>query len=109
MRKDFVVFLKHEGKPIAGVKVEITGKLGGPFSQKTRSDGKVHFSNLPTGEYWLRASLLGIGAADQCFHVSARASSGAKRRMNYVWGDAPLSTRRIAGRLTDSQPGKRES
>ena len=71
----------------------------------TASNGIFRTASLPPGDYRLSADLLGINAAYHCFHVAERASRKAKQRMTYEWGDFGPATRRIAGRLIDSQPG----
>ena len=76
------------------------------FSGMTASDGTVHVADLPAGEYWLDAELLGITAGSQCFHIGSRTSRKAKRTLTYEWGDLAPSTRQIAGTLIDPQPGE---
>lgn len=109
MRQDFAVTVTHDGKPLAGVAVQVTSSVEGknrqPFSGITSGDGTVHVTNLPSGEYWLNAELLGISAAYECFHVSNRPSRKAKGKLTYEWGDEAPGTQRIAGKLIDSQPG----
>jgi hypothetical protein len=101
----FTVMFKHDGKPLAGVQVEITGEGTEQFSGLTSTDGMVRLT-LPPGHYWLKAELLGISAAYECFHVNQRSSKSAKRKFTYEWGDLAPATRRIAGKLVDSQPRK---
>lgn len=102
----FSVMVKHNGRPLAGVAVEITGEGREQFSGLTSTDGKVHV-NLSPGHYWLKAELLGISAVyDECFHINQQSSKSAKRKLDYEWGDLAPATRRIAGKLIDSQPGK---
>ncbi|MGH9574672.1 MAG: carboxypeptidase regulatory-like domain-containing protein, partial [Candidatus Acidiferrales bacterium] len=72
----------------------------------TNKDGIARIANLAPGDYWLDAEYLGISAAYHCFHVNERPSRKAKRNLAYDWGDLAPSTRRIAGKLFDSQPGK---
>jgi hypothetical protein len=111
MRRDFVVDVTHDGKPLKGVTVLIT-KYGGEeagsklFSATTASDGTVHVADLPAGVYWLDAELLGITAGSQCFHIGNRTSRKAKRKVTYEWGDLAPAIRQVAGRLIDSQPGQ---
>jgi hypothetical protein len=101
----FTVMVKHDGKPLAGVLVEITGEGKEQFSGVTATDGKVRL-NLPPGHYWLKAQLLGISAAYECFHINQQSSKRARRIFTYDWGDLAPATRRIAGNLVDSQPRK---
>jgi hypothetical protein len=112
-RRSFAVLVKHDGKPLGGVRIEIatyvTNAAKVSFAGETGIDGKAVISNLPPGEYWLAARLLGVQIADQCFHVARRASIGAKRAVRYQWGDLVPAVRRIAGTLVDSQPGTGES
>jgi hypothetical protein len=109
MRSDFAVKIRHANKPLPGTTVEITGPQGSgakKFTVKTDTDGIARISNLPPGDYWLDAEYLDIGAAYHCFHVNERPSRKAKRNLAYDWGDLAPGTRRIAGTLLDSQPGK---
>jgi len=110
MRSDFTVKIHHADKPLPGTSVEITGPQGAggarKFTVRTDKDGIARIANLAPGDYWLNAEYLGIGAAYHCFHVNARPSRKAKRNLAYDWGDLAPGTRRIAGKLMDSQPGK---
>ena len=101
----FTVIFKHNGKPVAGVLVEITGEGKEQFSGLTSADGKVRL-NLSSGHYWIKAELLGISAAYECFHINQQSSKSAKRKFTYEWGDSAPATRRIAGKMVDSQPRK---
>ena len=101
----FTVTFKHDGKPLAGVSVEITGEGQEQFSGLTSTDGKVRLTLLP-GHYWIKAGLLGISAAYECFHINQQSSKSAKRKFTYEWGDLAPATRRIAGKRVDSQPRK---
>lgn len=111
VRPIFKVTVKHDRTSLAGVTVEVTSSPSGGdsvkvFSGVTGSDGSVRVSNLPPGDYWIDAALLGINAAVQCFHVEQRPSRKAKRSLKYEWGDLAPATKRIAGKLIDSQPGR---
>src|SRR4051794_1745175 len=52
----FDVLVEHNGKPLAGVQVEISGTS--TLKASTERDGRVRFSNLSPGDYWLSAQLL---------------------------------------------------
>lgn len=106
MRSQFAVKITHEGKPLAGVTVKVTNSDSDRFVGLTVADGIVRIANLPPGDYWFDAELLGITASYQCFHVSEQASRKAKRKVTFEWGNYATATRRVAGRLIDSQPGK---
>ena len=110
MRSDFAVKIRHADKPLLGAAIEITGPQDTSDAKKfivmTGKDGIARISNLAPGEYWLNAEYLNIGAAYHCFHVKEKPSRKAKRSLTYDWGDVAPGTRRIAGRLVDSQPGK---
>lgn len=102
--------IKHQGRPLQGVTVKVTDAIATlRFSGVTTAIGSVRVTSLPPGDYWLDIDFLGIGAAYQCFHVAERASRHAKQRVSYEWGDLAPATRRIAGKLIDSQPGTGES
>jgi hypothetical protein len=105
MRRDFVVRITFENKPLSGVSVEITGTK--TLSAISSADGTVNVDGLPAGDYWLNASLLGISAGSECFHVNSHSSRKARRMVRYEWDDysAPV-IRRVAGKLIDSQPGQ---
>ena len=96
---------KHDGKPLEGVLVEITGEGKEQFSGLTSTDGKAHL-NLSPGHYWIKAELLGISAAYECFHINQQTSKTAKREFTYEWGDSAPATRQLAGKMVDSQPRK---
>jgi Carboxypeptidase regulatory-like domain len=110
LRHDFVVKVSNADRPVPGVTVEITGPQdtseAKKFAVTTDNDGIAHVTNLAPGDYWLNAEYLGIGAAYHCFHVSEKPSRKAKRKLFYDWGDLAPATRRVAGKLVDSQPGK---
>ena len=110
LRSDFALKIRHADKPLPGVAVEITGPQGTSGAKKftvtTGTDGIARISNLAPGDYWLDAEYLDIGAAYHCFHVKEKPSRKAKRNLAYDWGDTAFGTRRIAGKLVDSQPGK---
>lgn len=105
VEQNFVVAIRHGGKPLAGVTVQIKGN-GKEFTVLTTSDGKARIGDLAAGLYWLDAEFLGIGAAYECFHVSDRPTGKATRRLNFEWGDDAPATKHLAGRLIDSQPSK---
>lgn len=105
MRRNFVVVVRHAGKPLSGVAVQVSGN-GKQFTLFTASEGEAYIADLVSGDYWLDAPLLGISAAYQCFHVADRPTRKAKRRLTYDWGDDAPATQRLAGRLIDSQPSK---
>lgn len=105
MQRNFVVAVRHAGNPLAEVVVRISGN-GKQFTLFTTSDGEVHIVDLPSGDYWLDAQLLGVSAAYECFHVADRPTRKAKGKLAYDWGDEAPATQRIAGRLTDSQPNQ---
>lgn len=114
MRRAFVVDITFGRKPLPGVAVEVRRLAGEKdnnplFSSMTARNGKVNVGELPPGNYWLYAEFLGISAGRECFHVAARSSRSAKKRIAYEWGDLAPGVRRIAGRLVDSQPGHGES
>jgi hypothetical protein len=110
LRKNFTVTVTHQDKPLPGVSVQITGNsdVAGQqsFSALTSVDGTAHFANLPPGDYWIKADLLGIAAGYECFHINSSASRKAKKARRYEWGDMAPAIRQAVGRLVDSQPGK---
>jgi hypothetical protein len=112
-RRDFLVVIEHDGRPLRGVNVKITynaaGELASLFSGVTGSNGDVRVAGLSPGEYWLNAELMGVTAAYHCFHIAARTSRIAKQRVTYECGDFAPVTSQVAGRLIDSQPGTGET
>jgi hypothetical protein len=112
LRRSFTVKVTHQGKPLPRVSVQITGNSEGAnpqtLSELTSGNGTAHFENLPPGNYWIKADLLGIGAAHECFHIKSSARK-AKKDRRYDWGDEPVSVAQAVGRLVDSQPGKGRS
>ncbi len=110
MRSDFAVKIRHADIPLPGATVEIAGPQGTSGARKftvtTDKDGIARITSLAPGDYWLDAEYLAIGAAYHCFHVKERPSRKAKSNLTYDWGDLAPGTRRIAGKLLDSQPGK---
>ena len=106
MNRTFKVVITHNDRPLADANIRVTGK-GRAVDFKTGSDGIVRVTGLAPGEYWLSAEFLGISAAyEECFHINESPSFRAKRKLRYAWGDGAPSTQQIAGRMTDSQPGK---
>ena len=107
MRPGFAVKLTHNGQPLAGVLVDVVTQAGNEkqFSDVTGPDGTVYVSNLPAGEFWLSAKYLGVSAAYQCFHIENHPSRKAKKRLTLDWGNYAPATRKVAGKLIDSQPG----
>jgi len=110
LRRNFIVTVSHQDKRLPGVSVQITGNsdVAGhqSFSELTGVDGTAHFANLPPGDYWIKADLLGIAAGYECFHINSSASRKAKKSRRYEWGDEAPAARQAVGRLVDSQPGK---
>ena len=102
-RNHFSVAVRHDGKPLRGVHIQITGQA--QLELTTGADGKANIGDLRPGNYWLQAEFLGIGAAYQCFHVSLRSSASAKRSVKYKWGDDAVGVSQISGSLFDSKPG----
>jgi len=113
MRRDFVVTVLHEDRPLAGVSVEVTTNSDSDevqrFSGITDADGRVRVAGLPPGDYWLKAQLLGITAAYHCSHIADISSRKAKSALRYDWGDLAPATSRIAGKLMDCLRGEGES
>jgi len=110
MHHSFKVRIVRNGKPLTGTTVRIarTGEAGNKkfFLGTTGSDGSVHITNLPPGNYWIYTDLLGISAGTNCFHVSSHSTSKALKSLRYEWGDLAPATRSMQGILVDSQPGK---
>jgi hypothetical protein len=109
MGRDFVVLVKHQGRPLPGVSVWVTKFPGDDsklFPSTTGTDGTVRITHVLRGEYWLHTELLGIGAGGGCFHVRSHPSRNAKLIVRYEWGDLAPATSQIAGRIVDPQPGE---
>ena len=85
MHQDFVVRVSHGDKPLQGVSVWVgqstEGNANKLFSGVTAADGTVHVVDLPPGEYWLNAELLGIVAGTECFQVVPRPTRKAKKKV----------------------------
>lgn len=107
MRPGFAVKVTHEGKALDGVAVDVVtnGSDDKLFSGITDRDGVVYVSDLPAGDYWLKVDYFRVSAAHQCFHVESHPSGHAKKRLTFVWGDYAPTTRRVVGRMIDSQTG----
>jgi len=76
--RNFVVAIKHQGKPLQGVSIRVTAPDSTiKFSGVTTSKGLLDVEGLVPGDYWLDASFLGVNAAYFCFHVSERPSRKA--------------------------------
>jgi hypothetical protein len=110
MRQSFKVRVLHDDKPLPGVTVRIarTGEGGDEkfFLGTTDSNGLVHVTNLPSGNYWIFTDLLGISGGTQCFHVAEHSTSNALKSLKYDWGDMAPTTKSVQGTLVNSQPGQ---
>lgn len=110
MRRNFIVAIVNDKRPLEGVTVEVTryvdGQPGRVFSTLTNVKGKARVVGLPPGDYWLKAQLLGITATYHCFHVDSAPSRRAKGNVKYQWGTWASPTTRVAGTLMDCQPAK---
>lgn len=110
LRRDFEIRVAHDGKPLRGVAVEVTRYSEGAgqqsFSELTNDSGVSHFINIPSGDYWVKAELLGVYAGYECFHIPSVPTAKAKKSRKYEWADEAPATREAAGRLVESQPGK---
>ncbi len=108
-RPDFKVTVRHEGRPLPGTNVKVTGYADGKavviYSGQTDRKGAVRVTNLKPGDYWLEADKLGISAAYHCFHVATRRGFRARSRFNHTWGDFPVPIPALSGNVVDSQPG----
>ena len=89
LRPDFVVRILHGDKPPPGGSVWVSGgaqrNVNKLFSGVTAVDGTVPVVDLPPGEYWLNARLLGMVAGTECFHVDPRSTRKAKKKELAVW------------------------
>jgi hypothetical protein len=108
MRRHFVVKVEHGDKRLPGVSVWVASTTEGRrlLSGITNKDGTVSFTDLPPGEYWLTAELLGIIAGSQCFHIGSHTTRKAKKTLSYNWGDLAPGVSEIAGQLIRQQPGQ---
>jgi hypothetical protein len=107
MAPDFVVVVKLERNGLPGAKVEVEASNTHQVSiaKLTDSSGKAKFRELPSGDYWISVTYLGISAGGQCFHVRPRPSMAARSSLHYRWGDYGVPTRSVTGRLQEWQPG----
>ena len=103
VRRDFVVLVKHLGKPLARVTIQIFRVEEFKFEQvasgETGNEGTFQINNLPAGNYHINIEKLGVSAEYTCFHVSKLTGLGATRRLTYQWGDDAPATRQIVGRV----------
>lgn len=99
--KNFTVAIRHAGKPLPGVLVEVTPDGDGlDIAGTTEAAGSVLFENLLPGNYHLSVCMLGITTVYQCFHVAKWATAlAAKRTMTFTWGEDAPETRQISGKL----------
>lgn len=109
LRRNFVVKISHDDRPLTRVTVTLTRNDGSHLvelpSQETDATGTVHISNLPPGDYWLHAELLGISAGTRCFHVAPTSSRKATKQISFEWGDEAAGAREAAGKLVHTQAG----
>lgn len=115
MRRDFVVSVRQENRPIAGVAIELytsdqNGEATLLLSGKSKADGTFVVAHLRPGDYWLGVTFLGVRAAgSDCFYVPNRPSRKAKQALTYSWGDNPLVVSQLAGRLVERQPPRTDN
>jgi len=108
MEATFRIIIKLGRTGLNGAKVEITALPADRLivTERTDSSGRATIKKLPRGEYHIRVSYLGVTAGADCFHVRAQSSALARSTLRYGWGGYGVSTRAVAGRLEESQPGK---
>ncbi len=100
MRPDFLVQVYRDSHPLSGVAVKVASSNGeARFSETTDETGEVHVTNLAPGDYWIRVSLLGISAGEECFHVDRGIARGEKR-LRYEWGVLAVGVSGVAGSLS---------
>jgi hypothetical protein len=109
LRPNFAVKISHDDRPLAHVAVKLIGNDGTRIvelpSQETDASGTVRISNLPPGNYWLSADLLGISAGTRCFHVAPTSSRKTTKQISFEWGDEATAAREAAGKLVHTQAG----
>src|SRR2546427_3631157 len=109
MRSSFEIEVRHAGKPLLGVAIQITVN-GNPntevFSGRTSTNGTLEVPQLPPGDYWLSAEMLGITAAYHCFHVASRPTRKARSKADYKWGEFATPIQQVTGTVNDFQPGE---
>src|SRR5260370_38132779 len=102
LRRNFIVTVTHQDKPLPGVSVQITGNsdVAGhqSFLELTGVDGTAHFASLPPGDYWIKADLLGIEAGYECFDIKL---SHQERRGRQGVTNGVTCIRQLANRLDD--------
>jgi len=63
--RNFVVAIKHQGKPLQGVSIRVTAPDSTiKFSGVTTSKGLLDVEGLVPGDYWLDASFLGVNGVN---------------------------------------------
>src|SRR6266436_2556081 len=113
LRPNLVVKISHDNRPLARGTVKLVSNDGTRIvellSKETDDGGSVHISELPPGDYWLSADLLGISAGTRCFHVAPTSSRKASGQISFDWGDAAPAAREAAGKLVHLQAGHRDN
>lgn len=73
------------------------------FHGVTALDGTVNVRHLEPGEYRLSIVFLGIGGVYECFRVARWTPRRARQQLEFEWAGSAPATRRMAGKLVDSQ------
>lgn len=107
---DFDVYITHQDKPIAGIKVEIVSKdtPNKPTLEELSDDhGRVHVFGLARGEYYLTASHLDFEAGKEWIEVVDAATVEIKTitRFDFQWAYGSYETSSVAGTLSGLVPG----
>jgi hypothetical protein len=106
MASTFTVSAKYDARPLRGASIYITFYDGSAnfFFERTSADGTVDVKDLRPGKYVLDVQWLGIHAASEHFEVRAIEPKQTKSRLEYVWGQQPLTVQQVAGKVVDLRP-----
>jgi hypothetical protein len=114
LRSTFTVEVRHDGHPLLGATVTVTGDSGtkGNFRGVTGPSGILTVSKLPPGNYSVDAEYLGLSATEtaptssSCFKVARFGRKSAINRVVYEWHSTyATAIRAVSGQITESALG----
>ena|ERR1051326_46387 len=101
------VVVTHQGKPIAGIEIEVVPEKGteAVFTGVTDESGTILIERLATGHYNLTASHDGFEAGKEWIDVVDAHKGKPVRRFAFEWSEGSYQVRQVAGSLTGLIPG----